>query len=30
VRLTAAALPEAWRERVLRHEGATYLLSLTS
>jgi len=30
VRLTAAALPEAWRERVLRHEDATYLLSLTS
>ena len=30
VRLTAASLPEAWRERVLRHEGATYLLSLTS
>jgi hypothetical protein len=23
-------LPDAWRERVLRHEGATYLLSLAS
>jgi ABC-2 type transport system ATP-binding protein len=30
VRLTADALPDVWRERVLRHEGATYLLSLTS
>ena len=30
VRLTAGALPDAWRERVLRHEGATYLLSLAS
>src|SRR5438874_6425528 len=30
VRLTADALPDAWRERVLRHEGASYLLSLTS
>jgi ABC-2 type transport system ATP-binding protein len=30
VRLTVAALPEAWRQRVLRHEDATYLLSLTS
>jgi ABC-2 type transport system ATP-binding protein len=30
VRLTAAALPDVWRERVLRHEGASYLLSLTS
>jgi ABC-2 type transport system ATP-binding protein len=30
VRLTAASLPEAWRERVLRHEGASYLLSLAS
>jgi ABC-2 type transport system ATP-binding protein len=30
VRLTAATLPDAWRERVLRHEGASYLLSLTS
>jgi ABC-2 type transport system ATP-binding protein len=30
VRLTAASLPDAWRERVLRHEGATYLLSLSS
>ena len=23
-------MPDAWRERVLRNEGATYLLSLTS
>jgi ABC-2 type transport system ATP-binding protein len=30
VRLTASALPEAWRERVLRRENATYLLSLGS
>ncbi len=30
VRLTVDALPDAWRERVLRHEGASYLLSLTS
>ena len=30
VRLTAAALPGAWRDRVLRHEDSTYLLSLTS
>jgi ABC-2 type transport system ATP-binding protein len=30
VRLTADTLPDAWRERVLRHEGASYLLSLTS
>jgi len=30
VRLTADALPDEWRERVLRHEGASYLLSLTS
>ncbi len=30
VRLTAPALPEAWHERVLRREDATYLLSLTS
>src|ERR1700719_1403880 len=30
VRLSAAALPDVWRERVLRHEGASYLLSLTS
>ena len=30
VRLTADALPDVWRERVLRQEGATYLLSLTS
>jgi ABC-2 type transport system ATP-binding protein len=30
VRLTADALPDAWRGRVLRHEDATYLLSLTS
>jgi ABC-2 type transport system ATP-binding protein len=28
VRLTAATLPEAWRERVQRHEARTYLLSL--
>ena len=26
----ANGLPDAWRERVLRHEGATYLLSLAS
>ena len=30
VRLTADALPDGWRERVLRHEGASYLLSLTN
>jgi ABC-2 type transport system ATP-binding protein len=30
VRLAASDLPEAWRERVLRHEGASYLLSLAS
>ena len=30
VRLTAADLPEAWRDRVLRHEGSSYLLSLAS
>ena len=29
VRLTADALPDFWRGRVLRHEGATYLLSLS-
>ena len=28
VRLTAAALPEAWRSKVQRQEGRTYLLSL--
>ena len=28
VRLTAPMLPEAWRSRVQRQEGETYLLSL--
>jgi ABC-2 type transport system ATP-binding protein len=30
VRLTAASLPEMWRERVQRHEAQTYLLSLAN